>query len=281
MPLRLLEGYAAVLCPFAKSRTNSGGSSGSTAPSGPPIAAGLLLGLGRKRRFESSGPEERPRTASSQKSRELCEPSDGVSHSTKEAVGGTKVLCFTKQAWRQLSVKQMAALAHLGATATQKWHSGVTHVIADVLRRTERLMCAVCRGQHVVMTTWVLASMQQGHWAEESPHALRDAAAEAELGVSLAEALVRARTRPLLHGLKVSLAGSIVGEQRRVAANIVAAASGCLLDGPDATTESCACVADHFVLDIAAAPSGSRFRPELLFVGALVQELRWSQYTLQ
>jgi len=114
-----------------------------------------------------------------------------------------KVLCFSLKLWDCLSSNELIAISGLGASAGPAWHDDVTHLVTETMRRTETLMCAICRGIPIITPRWVAASISAGYWVETSAYSLRDAVAEAALGVELLEALARARKRPLLCGYGV------------------------------------------------------------------------------
>lgn len=208
------------------------------------------------------------------------------------------VLCICRELWERLSVAELAALSRLGASAAAGWRDGVTHVVATSLRRTERLMCAVCRGVHIVTPGWVSASLLAGSWAEELDHVVRDAEVEARLGSTLLEALARARRRPLLLGRRVYFTDSVEGAVRKAAVSVVLAAGGRVLAAPSEAENYYAWAkearleaSDIIIVDAPAStrPSalpasrpigGPRYAPQFLFEAALSQRLCFEAHCL-
>lgn len=195
------------------------------------------------------------------------------------------VLCFDRDAWNLLTFGQKDRLKVLGAQLQQTWSPAVSHVVVSSLRRTARLLCGICAGQHIVTMDWVKACLAAGRWVAEAGFLKRDLALEVELGVTMPEALARARKQPLLEGISVQLAAGLRPEVRHVARCVISAAGGELLEGVPTTM-------DFIALDSRQnwkakrrrsseeSSVARRFAIELLFEGALIQELRWAMHRL-
>ena len=87
-----------------------------------------------------------------------------------------------------------AALAAAGAVRVTRPRDATHLVCPQPLRRTPKFLAAVSVVEHVVTQEWLRKSGELGHAADETEHALRDAAAEREWGFDLARSL--ARTAP-------------------------------------------------------------------------------------
>lgn len=66
------------------------------------------------------------------------------------------------------------------------------------LRRTLKVMVAVCRGLPVVDLSWLRLCKAEGRLVRPEDNLLRDAKAEKDLGFTLQHALTQARAAPLL-----------------------------------------------------------------------------------
>jgi len=120
----------------------------------------------------------------------------------------------------RLGVRPSSDSAGCGADATHV-------IIAGRLRRTVRVLCAICRGLGVVHLRWVYACIRAGRLlppASGHEPRLASAADGAEAGSGLSQALARARTRPLLDGRSVYIFDSV--PERTALAQIVVAAGG-------------------------------------------------------
>jgi len=210
--------------------------------------------------------------------------SEGQPHVSRAAIFPS-VLCLSTEARLCLPAQQLAQLQlRLGASEAQQWHEGVTHVIALSLRRTERLMCAVCCGQHIITPQWVSASLEAGQEVSADDYLLCDKLAEAALGTTLRASLQRARQRPLLAGLSVYLETDIQGAVRQAAKRVVSAAGGQLTTHcPNGTGISSAVIiiSKPENRDQLEAPGHrQKYSTELLFEGAMTQQLRWEAHQL-
>lgn len=290
LPMRLLEGYAAVMVPFGVPRSgpvrNVSPSTNvavgiSTVAQTPPTSGKrpvttLAPPTKRRRRYPRKGPPPSPEKNSPAKH-------GGLGGSPHEEAN-TVVLCFSVQARQQISGEQTDKLQSMGAHFADEWHTGVTHVVANQLRRTERLMCAVCRGQKLVTVQWILASLRLQRWADERGYPLRDESMEASLGVTLPSALSRALVSPLLARRKVYIGNGVTGLARDAAKRVVSAAGGDLLASAPNETDDVIVIGTLCVdakLNQNAVPCVCpQYSVELIFEGALTQELRWDRHRL-
>jgi len=136
----------------------------------------------------------------------------------------------------ELTVRQRRTLTHLGGELTDEWSPDITHIIADTFRRTNKIMCGICRGVKLVSPDYVNACRLAGKLVDEERFLLHDAVCEAAFarrrgipgGYSLAKALQRVREHgPLLKGMSVYCFPSVttVVEQSELPM-LVAAAGG-------------------------------------------------------
>jgi len=177
------------------------------------------------------------------------------------------VLWFSRKAQCRTSVAQMRRLRQLGARVSEDGVDATHLVMVGALRRTLRVMCAICRGQEIVDVDWLKASLDAGQWVSEQSYV------PAQLSwCPLVVALQRARDLPLLDGWAVFLLRSV--ENRSELPALVAAAGGQLRPGQPQQHE---CVAKRVLLlgttadgTVAGAPVCS---PEQLFEACMVQRL--------
>merc|ERR1712224_73685 len=95
-------------------------------------------------------------------------------------------------------------------------------------RRTSRVMCAICRGQHLVQVSWLQASLCAGKWAVETGHfpGLGNDVPP-RFFKSLKLSIERARAEPLLFGRSVYIFPAVA--VRTTLEEVVRAASGRVL----------------------------------------------------
>ncbi|CAE8593522.1 unnamed protein product, partial [Polarella glacialis] len=138
---------------------------------------------------------------------------------------GSVVLFLSEASMQGLTAAERRAVQQtLGGRPSAA--AGATHVVVTdrTLRRPVWLMCAMCRGQHVVLLSWVKASLRANRWVSVRGHlSLRNAEGEELL---CEEARQRARERPLLEGWKVFVFPSLPAGERYAALEVVAAAGG-------------------------------------------------------
>lgn len=179
------------------------------------------------------------------------------------------VLCLSKKAQEWLTVARKRSLQRLGASFSVDGSDATHVVIVGALRRTMRVMGAICLGQHIVALEWLKASLDAGQWACEPEH---EPPAQL-LQCPLSAALERARKRPLLAGYSVHVLPSVA--QRLEVAHLVASAGGELVEGLPAASASSAAR----VLLVGTASDGRAVRrapllqPEQLFEACMVQQL--------
>jgi len=204
------------------------------------------------------------------------------------------IVCLSKNLWRALSVKDQSMLSTLNVRLSRTVTPGVHFVVATTLRRTETLMCCICRGIPILTSEWLMRCLEAQKILPVEGYELKDQEAEQTLGITLSEALSRARRRPLLRGYEVFLAASIAGERRRVAAQVVEAAGGTLLPNSHEPKHHHGQLLLYIDVEADDDPSDQqgarqrqsekatfpRFALELLFQGALKQELRLDSHRL-
>jgi len=145
-----------------------------------------------------------------------------------------------------------------------------THVIVpkEELPRTLRVMCAICRGQHVVHSRWLRSCLREGKCVDEAGHEPQASCQQ------LTQALGLARSRPLLDNRSVYVFPSI--PQRTALQMITRAAGGKVLSKRPTSAQNL----DQGVLligtinDLRAAGACKLHTPELLFEAAMTQQLR-------
>ncbi|WFD33426.1 regulator of Ty1 Transposition [Malassezia cuniculi] len=75
--------------------------------------------------------------------------------------------------------------------------SEATHLVAENLTRTEKMLCAIARGTVQIVTyDWIREMVQKHQIVDAAPYALHDAQKEAQWGMRLDEALARAQKHP-------------------------------------------------------------------------------------
>eukprot|EP00929_Paragymnodinium_shiwhaense_P055879 TRINITY_DN27975_c0_g1_i1.p1 TRINITY_DN27975_c0_g1~~TRINITY_DN27975_c0_g1_i1.p1 ORF type:complete len:550 (+),score=121.95 TRINITY_DN27975_c0_g1_i1:84-1733(+) len=137
-----------------------------------------------------------------------------VSLALREALAGAgserkqpSVMLWISDAVRAgLSESRLALLESMGGRLSKETGDtegdDATHlVISGPVRRTLKLMCAVCRGLHVVNAKWLEACLEAKRWLDESKFMPEETSLKPS--ISLTEALARARRRRLLHGQAV------------------------------------------------------------------------------
>lgn len=205
------------------------------------------------------------------------------------AAVGRKVFATTGV---ELSGRQKRFLMDLQGVLVSDWIPQISHVIADTFRRTTKMMCAICKGAHIVTPAYVKACREAGRWVDEEDFTLKDEICESAFarkrgmpGYSLSAAVKRAQSNgPLLQGISVYVFPS-VGDKRDLPI-LVAAAGGTWLKRFPLQPE------DPSVLLLAERSVNSErerkrrktfevYDVELLREAACTQELRKSAYRLQ
>eukprot|EP00445_Apocalathium_hangoei_P021120 CAMPEP_0203902886 /NCGR_PEP_ID=MMETSP0359-20131031/44884_1 /ASSEMBLY_ACC=CAM_ASM_000338 /TAXON_ID=268821 /ORGANISM="Scrippsiella Hangoei, Strain SHTV-5" /LENGTH=593 /DNA_ID=CAMNT_0050826825 /DNA_START=27 /DNA_END=1809 /DNA_ORIENTATION=+ len=207
----------------------------------------------------------------------------------------------------KLTERQQQGLVAVG-TLSAECSPQVTHLVAKYLRRTVKLMCAICRGLAIVQPKYLdrcaaggaassrRCSRGPGGAPDERPDLLWDKDGEAAFarrlslpGYALAPALRRARAYgPLLRGRAVRLLGPASCELRAALEAVVAAADGRWLreDSDDlGTPGDVLLLAENRAAAeqvVAAEPSVGRpiYLAEALLAAACSQELRLEPYRL-
>eukprot|EP00747_Dinoflagellata_sp_TGD_P180825 gnl/TRDRNA2_/TRDRNA2_33922_c0_seq1.p1 gnl/TRDRNA2_/TRDRNA2_33922_c0~~gnl/TRDRNA2_/TRDRNA2_33922_c0_seq1.p1 ORF type:complete len:661 (-),score=107.08 gnl/TRDRNA2_/TRDRNA2_33922_c0_seq1:80-2062(-) len=137
------------------------------------------------------------------------------------------VLSLSEGANRDLAGAERDGLRQLGAGfCEEKDAATATHVVINgPLRRTKRVMCAICRGQRLVGLSWLRASLRAGRWVEEKSYVPEEPETWKVDGLEMLDVrLRRARTNLLLRGYHVRILPSVSDFERAVVAEVVAAA---------------------------------------------------------
>lgn len=213
------------------------------------------------------------------------------------------ILCFSEFDKGCLSASQKAALATAlqkipGSSWTSEWRNDVTHVVMNSLRRTLRLLCGVCRGQHLVTLDWVHANIASGLWADEAAYWPSNGSLEPCAAHGLPGAIVSARKRPMLQGMQVFVAppfrrtrsdsATWTDDKYCAAVQVVLAAGGFVLPHDVAACDPNTILISPQHLSRPPAIVGQKahpihlqvYSPELLFEGALTQQLDWEKHKL-
>ncbi|CAK0910659.1 unnamed protein product, partial [Prorocentrum cordatum] len=179
------------------------------------------------------------------------------------------VLWFSRATREWITPARERSLKELGAgISDQDDGRDATHVVVGrELRRTMRVMCAICRGQYVVGDDWLRASIRAKRWADPLEHlprslsrrmagsleGARAGALEPEEAVraAVSAAIGRARARPLLAGCSVYVFPSV--QARAAVQRLVEVAGGASLQAPPSAE--------------AAGTSGEAARPALFLLG--------------
>lgn len=112
-------------------------------------------------------------------------------------------------------VKQ-AAKALAGTAVVKAWSASVTHVITEPIdfggkrlaSRTYKHMCGILKGQWIVSSAWVRASLEHGRWLSEAPFELDgDMSTNGQRGPAKGRAAHAAGTSAIFAGLHVFLHG--------------------------------------------------------------------------
>ncbi|XP_074020803.1 mediator of DNA damage checkpoint protein 1 [Numenius arquata] len=158
-----------------------------------------------------------------------------------------------------------------------------THLVTDRVRRTVKFLCAVARGVPIVTPEWLHKSARSGRVLVPGPFLVRDSQQESHFGFSLAQALRRARRRPLLQGYEVHVTPSVRPEPEHMR-DIVTCSGGTFLPtmphtyAPRRLVISCEADAGRWAPALAARlPLASA---ELLLTGLLRQRLHLPPFLL-
>lgn len=191
--------------------------------------------------------------------------------------GGQVKLMLSHAADKILLASHRSRLQSMGALflSDDDDARSATHLIlaSGSLRRTLRVMCAVCRGQNVVHMGWLRDCLRTRTWVSEAgyePHSRGDRGAGHR---QLQDAICRVRNAgPLLAGRSIYLFPSV--QERAALEQIVLAAGGKILtEQPASGSDSHATllIGSRGDLDVA---NGTRVHaPEVLFAAAMSQEL--------
>lgn len=181
--------------PAERSQAGPMGSPGSPLP--------LVASKGVKRRASSDLESDRDK----RRSRESPEPNENrlkdhaspQSTSTRRSPGRTFILAFTGS---KPSEKQIKGIKSLGGSIADKV-SACTHLIANKVTRTEKMLLAVSMGIPILTMGWIDASLEAGHFIAPESYALQDESSEKQHGYRLAQSLERSRSKKLLAGWHV------------------------------------------------------------------------------
>lgn len=185
------------------------------------------------------------------------------------------------------TLKKMGATLAKGDTDPKE----ISHVVvAGMLRRTLRVMLAVCHGKQLVGARWVEASVRAGFWVAERSHRPRGFARIME------EACRKAHERALLAGLAVYTFSSVPESQRKAVAEVVVAAGGKNLDRlPERVTggseghgrgqdksqpKGPLLIGTDEDFKVARKLGLPLYEPALIFEGAMLQELMFSTHEI-
>jgi len=181
-----------------------------------------------------------------------------------------------------LSAQERQLIHQLGGKVADTWCPEVTHLITDKFRRTNKLMCAICVGAHIVTPGYLSACASQGSFVSEKAYMLRNDDAELVAfsqkrdinAYSLRAACDIARHQPLLEGLGIAWkdSGTVSSVQLRDMETLVKAAGGkWLVDGASPADDASV----REILNL-----GETYDPELLREAACTQVLRYDRYRL-
>ncbi|KAM6364624.1 LOW QUALITY PROTEIN: mediator of DNA damage checkpoint protein 1 [Pluvialis apricaria] len=158
-----------------------------------------------------------------------------------------------------------------------------THLVTDRVRRTVKFLCAVARGVPIVTPEWLHKSACSGRVLVPGPFLVRDSQQERHFGFSLAQALRRARSHPLLQGYEVHVTPNVRPEPEHMR-DIITCSGGTFLPamphtyGPRRVVISCAADAGRWAPALSARlPLASA---ELLLTGLLRQRLQLQPFLL-
>jgi len=164
-------------------------------------------GVKRKREEEISGSQNRKRKkieASSQsKSQPKATPTRCSQRLKKEVV-----YLLTKNTLKKSTKETLKKLRKkYGATFLEKFDPSVTHLVADIPRRTLKYLCGLGNAQHLVTTKWLqeCARVFNFNVDEEDyfPNGKESKKAQKEMKFNLKDSFSKAQTRDLFSGYKL------------------------------------------------------------------------------
>ncbi|KAI8580609.1 hypothetical protein K450DRAFT_236426 [Umbelopsis ramanniana AG] len=137
-----------------------------------------------------------------------------------------------------ITESQKKQMNKLGAHWTEDIRD-CTHLIVDRVNRTQKFMCAMNMGLHIVTPDWVKDSVKSGNLQEESDYQVDDSESEAKWGFSVLDSLSLARKftivgnknrqqGTLLQGYEVFITKN-TGPSKSVLKDIIESAGGKLL----------------------------------------------------
>ncbi|KAL4402454.1 double-strand break repair protein [Malassezia pachydermatis] len=194
-----------------------------------------------------------------------------------------------------VSDADVAALEALHVRRTDNM-AEATHLVAKSLTRTEKMLCAIARGLHIVSVAWLQAMIKQNQVLEADAFALRDKAKEKQWAIKLSEVLAKSRAHPasLLQGHQFFITKQ-VQPSREILSHIIEAAGGHVVAATaktrgtlltPSTSHVIGCEDDAKVLQALetsyrkAGHEGDApwrvYTPELILAGVLRQDMDWS-----
>jgi len=233
--------------------------------------------------------------ASSPVVRQVANPgaaADGFATEVEAALAAMNGRAVFATTGLEISIRQKRLLWDLGAVIVADWTPHITHLVADTFRRTTKLMCAVCKGAHVVTPAYVKACREAGRLVDTAQFLLKDEVCEAAFarkrampnGYSLAMAVQRAQQNgPLLQGKSVYCFPSVT--EKRELPLLVQASGGTWLNRfPNTVDSSIILLAERTVSsdrEQQRRRTHEVYDVELLREAACTQELRLGAYRLR
>ncbi|KAF8987641.1 hypothetical protein BDQ17DRAFT_1435488 [Cyathus striatus] len=246
------------------------------------VVRGSVKGKGRAREAEESE-EEAPQTTSvkSAKGRNAKNSSPTKTRAPPAVVLATTQVILTDDVTK--------ALTKLGVKTTEK-PGECTHLLANHLVRTEKFICAVAMGAHIITEKWAVDSAKTKKLLPEHDYPLKDKEGEKRFKINLEEVLRRSQSNPsaLLRG-KTFYVTPKVGIDHKLLKNVITACGG-QLNVQKPTIRILSASEDRHVISCPEDASIWRplsnhnfaiYLPELVLMGALKQELDWDDESLK
>ncbi|TEB23405.1 hypothetical protein FA13DRAFT_1412967 [Coprinellus micaceus] len=124
------------------------------------------------------------------------------------------------------------SLSKMGVTVTTK-ATDCTHLLAAGIVRTEKFLCAIANGAHILKKEWATESAKAGKILPESNYLLKDPGNRH--GVDVQQSLERARKTKLFTGKTFYVSGKSIANAIPLMKNVVAAGGGQLREAQKLT----------------------------------------------
>lgn len=187
------------------------------------------------------------------------------------------VLLLSSSSQNVFTASQRNRIQTMGATflSDEDDAATATHVIVTggALRRTARVMCAICRGQKIIKLDWLCECARAGRWISEVGYELTSQRMAAPKASSTP--MPQKRTGTLLAGRSVYVYPSVA--EHAVLESIVAAAGGTVLRTRHHAGEA---LLIGSVADRPTVGNRTLHSPELIFEAAMTQKLCESGHRL-